>query len=370
MEDVLRHLIAKNNKVSLIIGSNHYQLINNFKLEIQNNYKFDLKINETKLNERTAIDLTKISIPALNLNNKREFKDIQNEIILYVSNYFASFNLFWNYDYYIENINNPLFLKGLVNDLENTINIKIKSLNKKSNGETSLIVNNTLTELLTEKEQEKWNKIIEEFTNKVIGEAKKEPDYNPETSITDVLNNNTEIANKVDKDGINLISNDDLVKILDNNIINLNDFKVPLLRTYYDNSVDLANAIWDHINQNLTVKFTVNEYEFNQALKQLLIPSRENKTQLIIRGLYGFSSGVIPFEIINTTTENASYDNAISIKNDNNIINIIEEENKIQKQKAARNKKIWLGLTGGTALLGLISAGFIVWIRRFRNKLK
>lgn len=356
IEDVIYNLLSNNKSTYLIVGSNHFQLINTFKVKLQNEFNFALKVNEETLNERDVIDLSKLEIPMLTLKDARDFNAIKDRIITYITNFLSSYNLFWNYDYYIENINNPSFLKQLVLDLDNTLKMKIKSMNKKSINETSFVIRNILASSLSEEELKNWDKANADLEKHI----KENGGSSGEESI----------ENRNYKDGKTLTTNEDLNVVLNLNITNLNDLRVAELITYFDSATLLKDAIVNHINSNLEAKYHINQSELNYAIKTLLIPNKVNQARLIIRGLYGFSKGMIVLNLTNTTTDNASYEEEISIKNDDNIIKIIKIEKQKTLQAKERKSKIITAISVSFSILIAAILGFVFWVRRFKHKLK
>ncbi|TNK93223.1 hypothetical protein C4M83_00775, partial [Mycoplasmopsis pullorum] len=414
LDDVLRILMRGNEKAKLIIGSNHYQIFNTASFNVINNYDFNNIETNTNLDERILVDLSKISILDLKLHDIHNFEALQKQIILHVSSFLANFNLYWNYDYYIENIDDPFVLQELIKNKENSLTLKVKALNKKATNETQLHIYNTLENDLSEKEIKDWNnknnekdaeikKKIENFFDEndsfeipLDDELALDDSENPNNevlinkyNVKDILERISRqkwdlIINRINKiykdftfvinkdDNAKLITNDDLSKILNQPLINLNEYKLADLHLMHDDSQSIFDAINSYLANNFTPPYQVYSSELNKAIKELLAKANsKNQTTLTIRAVYGASFGITKLFITNQTSQNIELD---EINNDiKNKENIIQIQNKNAQIKAQNRKKNILKIALSTlfsflAICGI--TGFVLYVRKFKKKLK
>lgn len=148
-ETVITNLFYKNIVLRLQLHSNHPMISGQTHINLKNSH-----------NTTTKFNFNELLINELNIKSNN-YNDIKSKIISWVENEIKNknliFNLTYGKDYFIENIDNPKFLKSLIAKKgKNSLTFKIKPNSENFDGETKFTVNNEYDGKLSVEDKNSW----------------------------------------------------------------------------------------------------------------------------------------------------------------------------------------------------------------------
>ena len=148
-ETVITNLFYKNIVSRLQLYSNHPMISGQTHIDLKNSH-----------NTTTKFNFNELLINELNIKSNN-YNDIKSKIINWVENEIKNknliFNLTYGKDYFIENIDNPKFLKSLIaKNGKNSLTLKIKPNSENFDGEAKFTVNNDYDGKLSTEDKNSW----------------------------------------------------------------------------------------------------------------------------------------------------------------------------------------------------------------------
>lgn len=148
-ETVITNLFYKNIVSRLSLHSNHPMISGQTHIDLKNSH-----------NTTTKFNFNELLINELNIKSNN-YNDIKSKIISWVENEIKNknliFNLTYGKDYFIENIDNPKFLKSLIaKNGKNSLTLKIKPNSENFDGEARFTVNNDYDGKLSTEDKNSW----------------------------------------------------------------------------------------------------------------------------------------------------------------------------------------------------------------------
>ena len=146
---VITNLFYKNIVSRLQLYSNHPMISGQTHIDLKNSH-----------NTTTKFNFNELLINELNIKSNN-YNDIKSKIISWVENEIKNknliFNLTYGKDYFIENIDNPKFLKPLIaKNGKNSLTLKIKPNSENFDGEARFTVNNDYDGKLSTEDKNSW----------------------------------------------------------------------------------------------------------------------------------------------------------------------------------------------------------------------